>query len=307
MAKDIYITGMGMISAQDSLYAESADGFSPGDDFHCIEPDYKEFIPPAKARRMSRILKFSFVAAQKALKESKVESPQTINVATALGCIKDTTLFLKDLIESKEEVLKPTPFINSTHNTVAGLLAISYGAKGQNFTFSHTSFSFEHALLDALMRMEENEIENAMVGAVEELTEETEIIKRHLRMQNQGEGASFFMLDTRKPENYYARVIAVGFAYEVENDADLNNSVMQFLKQQEIDPAEVDILVTNRDLSGIFDPQKQIVYPDYSGGYMTDAGFGFGMAVLEVKNHQKPVLMLNHNGQMSYSFMLLSK
>ena len=307
MAKDIYITGMGMISAQNSLYAESTADFLPKDDFHCIEPDYKEFIPPAKARRMSRILKFSFVAAQKAQKESKLESPQTINVATALGCLKDTTLFLKDLIESKEEVLKPTPFINSTHNTVAGLLAISYGAKGQNFTFSHTSFSFEHALLDALMRVEEDEIENAMIGAVEELTEETEIIKQHLQIQNQGEGASFFMLDTRKPENYYARVLAVGFAYELEDEADLNNAVMQFLKQQEIEPAEVDILVSKRDLSGVFAPQKQIVYPEYSGEYMTDAGFGFGVAVLEVKNHQKPVLMVNHNGKMSYSFVLLNR
>jgi hypothetical protein len=307
MKNELYITGLGMISAQESLGVKNTKAFTAKEDFHCIEPDYKAYIPPAKARRMSRILKYSYVAAKQALTEAALEQPQTINVATALGCLKDTTLFVQDMIESKEQVLKPTPFINSTHNTVAGLLALTYGAKGQNFTFSHTDFSFEHALLDVMMRMEEGEIENALLGAVEELTEETELIKRHLHMENQGEGASFFAVSGTGGSDYYARVKAVAFAYELEGEDDLYYAVMDFLKSAGADAAQVNTVVSDHDLTHVFDIEKQILYKEYCGDYMTASGFGFGMAALEVFNRQQDVLLINHNNKNSYSLVLLGR
>jgi len=307
MKKDIFITGLGMISPQDSLKAENSNGFVKLKDFHCMEPDYKEFIPPSKARRMSRILKFSYVSAKIALEQSGLEKPQMINVATGLGCLKDTSLFLQDIILSNESVLKPTPFINSTHNTIAGLLAITYQTKGQNFTFSHTEFNFEHALLDSMIRMQEDNISDILLGGVDELTEETALIKKNLQMQNQGEGAAFFVLSENQTKDYYAQITALGFAYELDTEAELNQAVMSFLKTEGVDPEEIDILVSDKDLSAVFSPEKQIIYTDFCGDYMTASSFGLGVAALEVKYHQTPVLMINQNNKNSYSFVLLGK
>ena len=307
MKKDIYITGLGMVSPQNSLKAENANDFIKTETFDCVEPDYKDFIPPSKARRMSRILKISYVSAKVALEQAGLEKPQMINAATGMGCLKDTTLFLQDINSSDETVLKPTPFINSTHNTIAGLLAITYQAKGQNFTFAHTEFNFEHALLDSMIRMQEDDISYVLLGGVDELTEETALIKKNLQMQNQGEGAAFFVLSDKQTSDYYAQINALGFAYELDNEAELNEAVMNFLKTEGVDPEEIDILVTDRDLSAVFSPEKQIIYTEYCGDYLTASSFGLGVAAMKVKHYQAPVLLINQNNKNSYSFVLLGK
>jgi len=307
MEKEIFITGLGIVSPQDSLQKKHIKDFVKPESFWCLEPDYKDFIPPSKARRMSRILKISYVAAKVALEEAALEKPQMINTATGLGCLKDTTLFLQDIIASNETVLKPTPFINSTHNTIAGLLAITYQTKGQNFTFSHTEFNFEHALLDSMICMQEDGFSNVLLGGIDELTEETALIKEKLQMPNQGEGASFFVLSDKQTDDYYAQILALGFAYELENELELNQAVMDFLDEEGVAADEIDILVTNRDLSNVFSPEKQIVYPDFCGDYMTAAAFGMGVAALEVRNYKAPVLLINSNNKNSYSFILLGR
>ncbi len=45
--------------------------------------------------------------------------PGAIITGTALGCLEDTVTFLTRMIELNEELLPPTAFIQSTHNTVA--------------------------------------------------------------------------------------------------------------------------------------------------------------------------------------------
>ncbi|RLD67498.1 MAG: hypothetical protein DRI84_02270 [Bacteroidetes bacterium] len=307
MTKDIYITGLGMISPQQSLRVTSIDKFEKLETFHCLEPDYKDFIPPSKARRMSRILKISYVSAKVALEEAGLENPQMINVGTSMGCLKDTTLFLQDIIDSKETVLKPTPFINSTHNTIAGLLAITYQSKGQNFTFSHTEFNFEHALLDSMIRMQEGEVSNVLLGGVDELTEETSLIKSKMLMENQGEGSTFFVLSTKETNQYYARIKAISFAYELDGESDLNQAINEFLREESLKIDNLDVLVSDVDLSSSLATKKQIVYKKFCGDYMTAASFGMGLAALEVKSNGGNALLINKNKNHSFSFVLLGR
>lgn len=308
MTKEIYITGLGMISPQLSLKAVNIDQFNESlTSFDCIEPDYKDFIPPSKARRMSRILKISYVSAQVALSEAGIETPDMINVGTSMGCLNDTTLFLKDIIESKEMVLKPTPFINSTHNTIAGLLAITYKAKGQNFTFSHTEFNFEHALLDSMIRIQEEEVSNVLLGGVDELTEETSIIKSNLQMENQGEGSAFLVLSTELSPDYYAKVLALSFAYGLENDTDILQAIRAFLDEESLTIEDLDLLVSDQDMSETIKVKKQFIYKDYCGDYMTAASFGMGVAALEVKRSKGHVLLISRNKNYNFSLVLLGR
>ena len=89
-----------------------------------MEPPYKDYIPPAAIRRMSKSVKMGMVAASVALEQAHL-TPQAIFVGTGMGCLQDSEKFLKTLLDNQEQHLTPTAFIQSTHNTVAGQIAIN--------------------------------------------------------------------------------------------------------------------------------------------------------------------------------------
>ena len=99
--REIFITGTGIISPQDTLnsssFLENIQEYS-SNAIYCMEPEYKNYIPVRDLRRMSRILKMSNVAAQVALQDAELERPDAINVATGLGCLADTEKCLFNLI-----------------------------------------------------------------------------------------------------------------------------------------------------------------------------------------------------------------
>ena len=99
---------------------------------------------------MSRIIKMG-VRRMECLKEAGVENPGAIITGTAYGCLADTESFLTKMVENKEELLTPTAFIQSTHNTVGAQIALMLKCHNYNNTFVHRGFSFENALLDAII------------------------------------------------------------------------------------------------------------------------------------------------------------
>lgn len=140
-----------------------------------IEPDYKPYIAPMEARRMGRILKRALAVTKETLAQSGVEKPDIIVTGTGLGCIENTELFLDALCREGEEFLKPTHFMQSTHNTISSLLAIQLGCHGYNATYAHKTISFDSALNDALMQLREakkngQKSATAIVGGHDELT-----------------------------------------------------------------------------------------------------------------------------------------
>ena len=72
----MYINSAALISVQD--FSHDLKIPDSGAILNAVEPDYKEFIPPALIRRMSKTVKMSVVASQKALKEAHVENPDAI-------------------------------------------------------------------------------------------------------------------------------------------------------------------------------------------------------------------------------------
>ncbi len=135
------------------------------------EPDYSAFIPPMQLRRMSKAVRMGIGAARECLAAAGLEKPDAITVGTSLGCIGDTEVFLKKLVEGAEQMLTPTAFIQSTHNTVAGQIALATGCRGYNNTLVQRGHSFEGAVMSAALYLAEHPGHRILCGGVDELTD----------------------------------------------------------------------------------------------------------------------------------------
>lgn len=247
---DIYINGIGAISPQnnDSLEDLIANQVFVGSgDVRCKEPDYKAFLSPAVARRMSRMVKFSIAAALKALKEAEVENPDAILTGTSMGCLQDTEKFLNAIIDNDEQFLTPTSFIQSTHNTVGAQIALFLKCFQYNFTYVQRGLSFETALLDSLMLIKEGEGKHVLVGGHDEMTKgfytlydrinywKKEAVSSLLENKTNGvisgEGASFFVLSNEKKESTYAKVKEVKTIHKPANEKALKQKIVGFIEE----------------------------------------------------------------------------
>lgn len=137
---------------------------------NAIEPNYRDFFEPNVARRIGKILKRATVTAGCALNEAEIQCPDAIIIGTGLGCVESTEKFLSAMVQNGEEFLQPTFFMQSTHNTISSQIAVKLKCHGYNNTHVHDGVSFESALLDAFMNFELGKINNALVGANDELT-----------------------------------------------------------------------------------------------------------------------------------------
>src|SRR3712207_1976811 len=88
------------------------------------QTEYRDYLNPMKARRYGRLLKRALVTALKAISLSGIDRPDAIINGTALGCVEHSEQLLDALAAEGEEVSMPTHFMQSTHNTIASLIAI---------------------------------------------------------------------------------------------------------------------------------------------------------------------------------------
>lgn len=135
-----------------------------------MEPDYKRFVSPMESRRMGRLLKRAVATSLDALHKGGCELPDAIISGTGLGCVENTEKFLNAVIDNDEECLPPTPFMQSTHNTISSQVALKLQCHGYNSTYSHRGTSFDSALLDACMQLELKQIQTVLVGSHDEMT-----------------------------------------------------------------------------------------------------------------------------------------
>lgn len=172
MKRHIYINGAEQISIQKPLSEEWIDNpiLYDGQYTRSIDPDFKSYLSPLEARRMGKILKRALVTSISLLNKVRIEHPDAIITGTGLGCIENTELFLDSLCKNGETLLKPTYFMQSTHNTISSLLAIQIKSHGYNVTYAHKGLSFDSALFDAYLQMKLGKINNALVGGHDEMT-----------------------------------------------------------------------------------------------------------------------------------------
>ena len=335
--KKTYINGTGCISAQktfDTLFLEEAHWNQNENVLPIQVPVYKDYIAPAAIRRMAKGVKNGIVASALALKEAHLETPGAIITGTGMGCIEDSDKFLKALIDNNEEFLTPTSFIQSTHNTVGSQIALGLQCKAYNFTYVNAAVSFESALLDAKMQLENDEVSSVLLGGIDEMSDYTAalfklagFIKKDtespytlLDAQTNGavygEGATFFVLENNPSPSTYAEVLDVSFHNKLQPEA-VETEALQFLKNNNLQPADIDVLILGyngdaqtdvfyKKLSKSFPETQQLYYKHLSGEYNTASAFGLWTAAKVLKLQQIPdILKVNSQPGIHYKKILL--
>lgn len=318
----VFINSIGSVSAQktfdNALFLEEIVRYTDTV-LEIIAPNYKDYIPPAAARRMAKGIKMSTVSAKTAMTEAGIEENEidAIIVGTGLGCIGDSEKFVSDIIDNDEQFLTPTRFIQSSHNTVAGQIALGMGCKGHNFTYVHSAISFESAVLDAKMQLENGEATHILVGGVDELVDHhvnTHRLIGHIKQEpvetmsvlNSGtkgavfsEGANFFTLSSEKRPSCYAELLGVK-TFNTLAQNQLTTKTQAFLSENGIEPDAIDVVIlgNNGDVefdgyydtlaNGLFKDTVQVCFKHLSGEFDTASSFGFWLANKILKEERIP-------------------
>lgn len=321
--KKVYINSIASISSQktydNSMFLDEITDYNDSVIF-AQDPDYKQYIPPAAARRMAKGIKMGVVASKIAMDEAGIETVDAIITGTGMGCMIDSEKFVSSILDNNEQYLTPTSFIQSTHNTVAGQIALGIACKAYNFTYVHSSISFESALLDAKMQLENDEAQHILVGGVEELGEHTTMvhclinhvkpdsvtISEVLNSNTQGavfsEGTSFFVVSNKKKESCYAELVAVETFNTLKKEK-VSRTIESFLEENNLKTTDIDVVVfgNNGDVDfdgyynqlseGIFSKTQQVFYKHLVGENNTVSAFGVWLASKILKTQTIPEIV----------------
>jgi 3-oxoacyl-[acyl-carrier-protein] synthase II len=293
------------------------------------EPDYKAIIDPKLLRRMSRIIKMGVATASQCLKNADETSPGAIVTGTAYGCLEDTDLFLQRMLTQGEELLSPTPFIQSTHNTVGAQIALMLNCHEYNNTFVHRGFSFESALLDAIMLLQENAANTVLVGSADEITDVSHLILSRLGLYKQapvcntdlytsgargtiaGEGAAFFLLSAGPSQTDYAAIDGLATFYKPKDPKETENEIRKFLKAHAVNIDEIDLIITGKNgdpkndayydrlNASIFRNKAIVNYKHLCGEYPTSSSFALWLAANIIKWDTVPAVVSDGFGKES--------
>jgi len=130
----------------------------------------REFVPAGESRRMCALLKSAIGTSLTALKEASINVPDGIFIGTKFGMLANTEKFLQTLCQDGESSFGPTLFMQSTHNTIAGVLGVQTRSHGYNITFSQGDKSLQTATCNAALQIALGRINTALVGSHDEST-----------------------------------------------------------------------------------------------------------------------------------------
>lgn len=332
---ELYINSAGIISGagnnmSDNFLVEKPDyktNFLQAD-----EPDYKEFIPVMQLRRMSKAVRMGVVASKTAMQQAGSKQPDALSIGTAYGCLQDTEKFLDKMIEQDEQMLTPTAFIQSTHNTVGGQIALLAGCNGHNMTYVHRGHSFEHALINTDLYLNEHQGESVLVGGIDEQTPNSlkalqlagkfatiehtidDITNGNQQRAIGGEGAAFFVVTDKPITEKYIRIDALNVFTADEKTA--FSKVKQFAEKHIKE--DVGLFISGANGSSqyhslysslkndLFPAAETVLFKQFCGDYPVASSFALGMlydALNKSRNiaidnaGNKQVVMVNNFGK----------
>jgi hypothetical protein len=298
MSKKIFIRSSSCLSAQDTF--SNPEWYNsirnPENNlFRCIEPDYKDIIDSAPLRRMNRIQKFSLSAVLTCLQHVN-QAVDAIIISTGWGCIDSTYKFLERLFDQKGLPVNPAIFIQSTHNTMSAQTAIYLKSNVYNNTVTDNQSSFELALDNAVVCMQDDDFQNVLVAACDEITPQLLDILGEIskfgKQEITGEGGVCFLLSKEK-ENSIAEIKYFS-SLATDNVPDTVNKLSK--------KYSVDYIFTacKRNFS---DTIPEILYTGYFGNFPTSYACGLWLAVdclnscNPIISQAKNILLVSENKQ----------
>lgn len=291
MANRIHIRSAAQISVQKPLCEDwMTDPVRlSGEYLRSQDPDFKQFLNPMQARRMGLILKRAIAVSLTALKDAGIECPDAIFTGTGLGCMENTENFLSAMCRDGEEMLPPTYFMMSTHNTISSAVAILLRCHGYNCTYSQKDISFESALLDAFIQLQAGRMGNALVGSHDETTPDT---YRLLKGTGYFEG----IVTAAEASSAFALSASSAHSAVLGTDVALKNPLCEL--------ADVQILHSPTNLESVvneYNASRVIRSSDYFklfGKCFSTSGLGtYEAAVRIAKGLDKDILVVNDAGE----------
>ncbi len=311
MMQPVYISSASVISPQqhfeDGGFLADVNDIAEGM-LYVREPNYRGYINPVAIRRMSKLLKMGISCGMNALQRAGIEKPDAIITGTGRGSMVDTEQFLMNMIEMDEEALTPTSFIQSTYNSINGWLALQTKCTGYNQTYVNRGTSFELALFDAQMLLNEAENEmHVLAGCFDEITPDYIKVKSKIGYWKQpvpastdlhihsdtpgtiaGEGAAFFTLTNQK-EKALCSLEAVKMLQDADT-SEVSDTINHLLKEHGLSLSDIDVLlcgmngdsrqmdVYNRLSESASDNTTIAAFKHLCGEYDTSSGFATWIA-----------------------------
>ena len=323
--KQIFVNGLGSITPQWASLPEcwpDQPVVHPGPLIRSADFNYKDYLNPLSARRLSRIIRMALSASVMASRDAGIQSPEAVITGTGLGCVEDTEKFLTTLVENQESLLNPTHFIQSTYNTISSQIAIMLKASGYNSTYVHRAFSFESALADAIDLILTGEVADALVAGIDEITESHHQItalagdwkkedcssQTLLRAESAGsmpgEGACVMVLAGSPGKKCYGRIVGVRTLFGA-NETEVHDAASALLAQAGIKVSELSLILAgyNGDnrydknycnfISRVSDAVPVAAYKHLCGEYFTSSAFAAQAALLSLHTgNVAPYMML---------------
>lgn len=132
--------------------------------------EIRQYVKPLEARRMGTLMKASLLTSLKALEQAGIETPDAIVIGTAYGCLDYSEKILFQLVNDGEQTVSPTLFMQSTHNTISGNIAVRTHCHGYNITYTQGRQSLDWAMRDARRLLSTGQCRSVLVGYHDEST-----------------------------------------------------------------------------------------------------------------------------------------
>ncbi|WP_333625102.1 beta-ketoacyl synthase chain length factor [Sphingobacterium siyangense] len=259
-----------------------------------------KILSPNSARRMSKAVKMGIICAMEVLQQIDRSELDGILVGSGKGCLIDSDKFLQSIVVQQEEFLSPTAFIQSTHNTVAGQIALLIKNTGYNMTYSQGRVSFESTVFDAYLQLLLNERKTLLVGAVDELSDISIDISESIANTTdqpittgipRTEGAGFFIFSNQKNQHTLGELVDM-VIYHPTEELRLETQLTTFLKKNKLSAEQLDLIIygsakpeTASEMEAeAFNDLAKINYQSQIGYFDTDVVFAFDFALKQLNN-----------------------
>lgn len=340
---NVYINSAEQISAQEPLsnsWITDCKNYKGTNPVEIIDPDYKQYFSSQEIRRNCKLLRRAMLVATKAVENSLLPNVDGVITGTGLGAVTNTELFLKDLVYNGEECLKPSYFMQSTHNTVSSVIGITLKCNGYNSTYCHKGISFESALLDGFIKIKANELNSIFLGGFDEVTPDYfTILEKSGYLGGSSTGfacgsAVGFVVSNIKNSNTFCEIISASMCYG--SDAEILNQTFDYVLQQaKITKDEITAVMTSingntendeiyvKNLKAVGLEKPMLQYADIFGECYTASAYGMYIAVQAFKNKEfakisqidrnislnspKFILLYRHFKNKNHSFIVLKK
>jgi 3-oxoacyl-(acyl-carrier-protein) synthase len=337
----VYLLSAAHISAQQPLSEEWMCNpvFYQEEKVNAIDLNFKEYLSPNVARRIGKLLKRALVCARVAMERANIEMPDAIITATGLGCIENTEFFLDAMVRDGETLLNPTPFMQSTHNTIGSSIALDIKCHGYNTHYSQKYASFDCGLQDAFLQLQKENIHNVLLNAHDEHSPIFDTILQHLNCWHfknggfKGEVALSMMLTNQPNSKIWCGIEDMMSCYK-PSVSYLQTEIQQLLNRNQLNINDIDAIFVgvngNEENDRVyFDHAEQLFsdlplvhYKHLFGEHFTVSGMGFYVAatclqqgkipdhLLLSKEKQvtrvKRILFYNHSENKEHTILLMS-